>query len=266
MDTTVIIVSYKSEHLIEKNLQIFDEKTKIIIIDNSQNIDLKNNIENKFKNVKVVLNLNKGFGQAANLGAKLANTRYILFCSPDNYIEKNTINNLENISSGLSYKFGALILTEKNNFISERTMINSACGAPCFFIKRETFFSISGFDENFFLYYEDTDFIKRLLKEKNKIYKVTERYSSQGGSHNNLYNYPIEINRNWHFMWSTFYYKRKHWGYVYSLIATFPHFMKSLIKMVIYFRIQKKKEIYFARFSGLFNSYILKESWYRPRI
>ena len=29
MDTTVIIVSYKSDHLIEKNIAIFDKKTKI---------------------------------------------------------------------------------------------------------------------------------------------------------------------------------------------------------------------------------------------
>ena len=44
MDTTVIIVSYKSDHLIEKNIAIFDKETKIIIIDNSQNKNLKRDI------------------------------------------------------------------------------------------------------------------------------------------------------------------------------------------------------------------------------
>ena len=82
MDTTVIIVSYKSDHLIEKNIEIFDKKTQIIIIDNSQNKNLKRDIENNYENVTVILNLNKGFGQAANLGAKLAKTKYVFFCSP----------------------------------------------------------------------------------------------------------------------------------------------------------------------------------------
>ena len=37
MDTTVIIVTYKSDHLIEENIEIFNKETKIIIIDNSYN-------------------------------------------------------------------------------------------------------------------------------------------------------------------------------------------------------------------------------------
>ena len=95
MDTTVIIVSYKSAHLIEKNIKKFDKETKIIIVENSNNNNFKKDIENNFKNVKVILNRNSGFGQAANLGANLVKTKYIFFCSPDNYVEKNAINELE---------------------------------------------------------------------------------------------------------------------------------------------------------------------------
>ena len=49
MKTTVVIVSYKSDHLIEKNIEKFDNQTRIIVIDNSQNINLKNNLEHKYK-------------------------------------------------------------------------------------------------------------------------------------------------------------------------------------------------------------------------
>ena len=79
MNTTVIIVTYKSEKIIEKNLNELDLNCKIIIIDNSYNKNFKSYIEEKYKNVKVILNDNKGFGQAANLGANLANTEYIFF-------------------------------------------------------------------------------------------------------------------------------------------------------------------------------------------
>ena len=58
MNTTVVMVSFKSEHLIEQNIKRYDENTKILIIENSQNLSLKNEIEKKYKNVEVVLNKN----------------------------------------------------------------------------------------------------------------------------------------------------------------------------------------------------------------
>ena len=60
------------------------------------------------------MNKNSGFGQAANLGAKLTKTKNIFFCSPDNFSEKNTINKLENLSKELKDKFGILILSDEN--------------------------------------------------------------------------------------------------------------------------------------------------------
>ena len=266
MDTTVIIVTYKSDHLIEENIEIFNKETKIIIIDNSYNEVLKKNIENKFKNVRVVLNHNKGFGQAANLGAQLADTKYVFFCSPDNYVEKDAVNNLEDVSQDLNDKFGILILSEKNDIILENTRVDDSIGISCFFIHTKKFFLMNGFDENFFLYYEDRDLVKRFLDKKYTIYKVPIKFSGLFGSHNKIYSYPIEINRNWHLMWSMFYYKKKHWGYLYSLFTTLPFLIRSLIKVVIYFKKQKKREIYLARFKGLYNSYKLNKSWYRPEI
>ena len=79
MNTTVVIVSYKSEHLIEQNIESYDENTKIIIIENSQSHSLKNHIEKKYKNVDVILNENSGFGQAKNLGAKLTKLKIFFF-------------------------------------------------------------------------------------------------------------------------------------------------------------------------------------------
>ena len=103
MNTTVVIVSFKSEHLIKENIEHFDYKTPIIIIDNSNNVNLKKTIEGKYNNVKVLLNNNSGFGQAANLGASLATTKYIFFCSPDNYAEQGAIYNLEHICKNFKW-------------------------------------------------------------------------------------------------------------------------------------------------------------------
>ena len=89
MKITIVIVAYKSENLIYKNLINYPQDIKIIIVENSMNSKMKKEIETKYKNTEVILNQNKGFGQAANLGANLSNTEYVLFCSPDNLLEKN---------------------------------------------------------------------------------------------------------------------------------------------------------------------------------
>ena len=266
MDTTVIIVSYKSNHLIEKNIEIFDKKTKIIIIDNSQDENLKKDIEKKHENVSVILNLNKGFGQAANLGAKLANTKYVFFCSPDNYVEKNATHELKKICKELKDDFGILILSEEKEIISKIIKIEKPSGALCFFIQREIFLEMSGFDENFFLFYEDHDLLKRFLDKNHSIFKIPVKYTNLLGSHNKIYDYPIEINRNWHYMWSMFYYKKKHWGYLYSLFTTLPILIRSLTRVMIYLKKPEKRDIYLARIKGLYNSYRLKKPWYRPKI
>ena len=266
MNTTVVIVSFKSEHLIKKNIEHFDYNTPIIIVDNSYNVNLKKTIEDKYNNVKVLLNNNCGFGQAANLGASLATTKYIFFCSPDNFVEQGAIYNLEHTCKDFNDEFGLLVLTDKKKIIKEIKKIYTPCGISCFFIKKKTFFDLKGFDENFFLYYEDTDLIKRFLDKKHNIYQVPINYSNFFGSHNKLFSTTIEINRNWHYMWSKFYYRRKHFGYLYALISTLPYFLRSLLKVIININKIEKKNKYLARLGGLYNSYILKKSWYRPKI
>ena len=266
MDISVVIVSYKSEHLIIKNIEKFNKNTQIFVIENAEDEGLKIQIENKFRNVKVILNKNKGFGQAANLGAKLSKAKYIFFCSPDNIISNNCFQKLEEILYELNDKFSLLILSKQEDCVDKIRKIEEVEGISCFLIKKEIFFKISGFDENFFLYYEDIDLVKRLLDNNKNIYKIPVKYHSEGGSHSKQYNYPIELNRNWHYMWSKFYYSKKHKGYFFSLILTLPFFLRSFFKMIYYFNNIEKRNIYYARFSGLLNSYRLKKSWYRPNL
>ncbi len=266
MNITVVIVAYKSEHLIFKNLTNYPSDMSIILIDNSMNANMKDEIENKYKNIKVILNKNSGFGHAANIGANLVNTKYILFCSPDNIIENNFFNKLNNSKKKLNDNFDMLILSNKENLILENKKVKNIEGISCFLIKKKTFLDLSGFDENFFLYYEDTDFLKRFLKKKYIAYKVPIYYTTCGGSHDKRFNFPIEVNRNWHYMWSKFYFEKKHNGYIYSFLKTLPYFIRSIVKVMIHYNNYEKRKVYYARASGLFNSFLLKKSWYRPNI
>ena len=85
---TVIIVSFNSSKKIEKCLSGIDTRYKKIVIENTKDLNLKKKIERKFNNSKVILNSNKGFGAANNLGVKIAKTKYVLITSPDVILKK----------------------------------------------------------------------------------------------------------------------------------------------------------------------------------
>ena len=132
------------------------------------------------------------------------------------------------------------------------------------------FKEIGFFDENFFIYLEEIDLCKRVKQKNKKIYldkKVIVNHIG-GSSHNELINFEMELSRNWHWMWSTFYFNKKHFGYTYALLSVSKKFFSSIFKFTFYslFFNKEKKEIYKQRFLGLFNSIIGKKSWYRPNV
>ena len=52
---TVVIVTLKSQHIIDQCIQSIDSDISIIIIENSNNEHFKSYIENKYKNVSCIL-------------------------------------------------------------------------------------------------------------------------------------------------------------------------------------------------------------------
>ena len=126
------------------------------------------------------------------------------------------------------------------------------------------------FDENFFLYFEEIDLCKRVKKKGGKIYldpSIKVRHTG-AGSVNKISNIKLEKNRNWHWMWSTFYFHKKHQGFLFGLLKILPKFISAFIKFIIYSILinKKKRDIYYCRLSGIFNSILGKRSWYRPSL
>ena len=53
--------------------------------------------------------------------------------------------------------------------------------------------------------------------------------------------------RNWHYMWSSFYFYKKNYGYLYALKKMFVKFIRSLMKVIFFsltFQNQKKNKIF----------------------
>ena len=107
-------------------------------------------------------------------------------------------------------------------------------------------------------------------KNKGKIYLDKQIYIKHDGasSVNKENKLDLEKTRNWHWMWSTFYYQKKYKGFLLALIIISPKLFSAIFKTLFYFIIinNKKREIYFCRLSGLLNSIIGKKAWYRPSI
>ena len=280
MSLTIIIVTFKSEKLIEKCLSTINKKHPIILIENSNNKIFKKKIEKKFSNVKCYLTgTNLCFGKANNIGLKLARTKYVLLLNPDTFLYKDTIKIL--LDSAKKIKDFALLAPIINNnkdlnygyFEIKKNKINKNFiqvdyikGFAMFFNKKK-FNKIKFFDENIFIYLEEIDLCRRILLENEKIYVVKNaKIKHLGGqSHDINFNLNMEISRNWHWMWSNFYYYKKHFGIFLAYKNTLPLFFKSFVKIFFYLFLSKEKFLVNrARFLGLFNAYMGKGSFFRP--
>jgi len=277
-ELTVIITTFQSESKIDSCLNSINSSIKVIVVENSSNQKFKNYIERKYTNVECVLtNQNLGYGKANNIGLKKAKTKYCLVLNPDTIIEKNAIENFfSRVKKNEDFSIiGPLQL--KNEFSKKNAFDDSFALQEvdqvegfAMFLNMKNFLDTNFFDENFFLYLEEIDLCKRVKKNNGKILvdPNIKIFHFAGESVNKNFSHQVELTRNWHWMWSLFYYNKKHYNYFYALILVFPNFFSALFKSFFFKYVfkNKKSEIYASRLSGLFNSIIGKPSWHRPKI
>ncbi len=95
---TLVFLSYHSAHHIKRIVKNTDSKYKIIVIENSSDYLLKNEIEKKYSNVHVeVCRENLGFSKGMNLGISLSKTPYVFLNPSDVDISNKVLDSLNNI-------------------------------------------------------------------------------------------------------------------------------------------------------------------------
>ena len=268
-DITIVLISHKSKDLVMTFIKKIYEKFDIIIVDNSYDLNLKKKIKNDYPKVVLELVENKGYGAAINHANNLVKTNYFLISNPDIVgIDEKKINKFIDVAKGLNDKFSSLgpryidadekshIQSDEQLDIAEMKFISGAC----MLFKKETFQILGGFDENFFLYFEESDFCLRANKV-NKNYQINNiKVKHNVGSSVSINNYrekkELEKLRNWHFIWSKFYYYKKNYGLVYSLIYFIPTLIRVIFRIILYtlIRNNEKREKYLIRFNGLLSS------------
>tara|TARA_B110000238_G_scaffold13242_1_gene12932 strand:+ start:1093 stop:1956 length:864 start_codon:yes stop_codon:yes gene_type:complete len=277
---TFIIVTFKSDHIINECIESLPKDSNIIIIENSNNPELKKKLEAKYSKINVIVQENSGMGSANNKGIKLCKTDYAFIINPDVKFYENTMQELISLSSRHSDYSILAPISDKTQYpnykIKEKKIRNDdpdfldvdSVDGYAMLINKNKFNDNVFFDEKFFLYLENDDLCLRKKKENNKIYiaKKAKIHHLGGKSHSMVHDKEIEFSRNWHWMWSKFYFNKKHYGYLKALIISLPILITSMIKFFYYFATHNKfkKKIYIMRFLGLFNSMIGRKSWYRP--
>ena len=179
---SIIIVNYNGKQLLEKCLESLFKveyvNFEVIVVDNNS---ADNTIEFVTKNYPSViiakLNSNKGFAEPNNIAAKITKGKYLLFLNNDTIVTPDFISEMikvmENdktigicqslllkpdgsIDSGGDFidKLGVVYNSKTKS--SEIREISSARGASMI-IHKKIFEKLGGFDEKFFLSFEDVD-------------------------------------------------------------------------------------------------------------
>ena len=272
-ELTVVIVTFKSEGKILDCLNSIGDQASIIVVENSQNIDFKNNLEKKFSNLKCILTgENLGYAAANNIGLKKVKTKYALILNPDTILDKNAISRF--LKSIKKIKDFWLMGPANHQMVQlefgdkEQIEVDNLKGFAIFINLKK--FNNEYFDDQFFLYFEEIDLCKRVKKKNGKIYldrliKIDHQGMNSVNSQNK---FELEKNRNWHWMWSTFYFHKKYKGFFLALIIVFPKLFSAFVKTLIYSLLfnKNKRDIYFCRLSGIVNSIVGNKSWYRPSL
>ena len=282
---SVIIVSFKSEYVIHQCINSIDEQIEIIVVENSNNEKLKFDLEKKYKNVRCILSsTNIGMGAGNNLGIKEVNKDYAFILNPDVILEKGALEEIIKISTNIE-SFGIIApISSKNDYPNYKFdnknefnpinpfQVKSVDGyAMLLNLKRlKEIKDFEFFDENFFLYLENDDICKRIKMNNENIYVVPQsKITHLGGKAvDPKYEYEIELLRNWHWMWSKFYFNKKHFGILFAFFKVFGSFVSAIFKIFFYSLTfnKYKKKIYQMRLSGLFNSILGRSSFYRPNL
>ena len=278
-EITFVIVSYKSKKVIFNCINSLPKFSKIIVIENSFDEELKRELEAKYDNIEVMLNENLGMGASNNIGLRKSNTKFAFILNPDVVFEDNTFSNLiENIKDIDDFSILSPINENdllpnfeiKGNYlnINKNILEVDVIDGFSMLINKSKFENQNYFDENFFLYLENTDLCLRQRKKKEKIYIIKNSKIKHLGSYTTKQDlsYNLEYLRNWHWMWSKFYFNKKHYGFLTAIIKTFHNLISAFLKFIFYSILfnNHKKKIYKMRLLGLLNSIIGNKSVLRP--
>jgi GT2 family glycosyltransferase len=227
---SILVLNYNGKHLLKPCLDsVFEQKFtdyELIVVDNNSSDGSAAYIKENFPKAKLVKNAeNFGFARGNNRGIEVCRGEWIFFLNNDTTLAKDCLEflfkHIEN-REAKQLVFMPLMLKAdfpeqidsagdelypwgyagkyKNAFANFREIALACCGAAVF--NRELLRKLNGFDDDFFLYYEDVDLSLRARHSGAEIWlvpqaKVLHKGSATVGKRSSQRLYYIERNRFW---------------------------------------------------------------------
>jgi len=234
-DLSIIIVCYKGWGRLNKCLESLSYfsgkiiKIEVIVVDNNSSDETIHEIEERFSKFRFIKNeINGGFANGCNLGAKNASGEFLLFLNPDTVASESEIEKLLNIARQ-NPEFGIVSCRQENEkgkysisygqfpslfnltgfqraILGNRSLAGGSripdngrqtphisypdwVSGSVILILCETFKKQDGFDEDFWMYFEDIDLCRRVRNINCEIAfcgSITIEHNHGGSSRINL--------------------------------------------------------------------------------
>jgi len=284
---TVVIVTYHSGKTIPYTLDALKETYEsgladILVVDNASADGTADLVGSTYPWVTLVNSGgNIGFGRGCNLGFQYIKTSYLMFLNPDAVISLKAIQTLLDFmdkktkvgicgpaiieQDGRIQTMGALPNPWKNlanplfnKWISKNqryiypgdspSPTEWICGA-CMFLRKEVFENVGGFDPRFFLYFEETDLILRIIQAGWDAWivgeAICEHVNAASAKETNARMIGDTISE--HFFRSRFYYMIKHFGWFSAISSEIGEIIFMALRTIIDLARGKKYKLFFNR-------------------
>lgn len=243
MKVSIIIVHWNTPEVLKaQSLKLkAKENIEIILTDNNsteENVRTLKSYRLQDSGYRIIYNdKNLGFAKACNQGAKLAKSEWLLFLNPDTHltsanvlelVSKTEERNLDAASLkpssnnytkplptpfSLLVEFSPLQRLIPLNIFKQKTLFGGGL-----LIKKGALDKLKGWDERFFLWFEDSDLTRRLLDNGYKIGWIDVPHTHIGGT---SFKKLPDSKRKEIFFTSMTIYARKHFGFFGKLVVKF---------------------------------------------
>jgi N-acetylglucosaminyl-diphospho-decaprenol L-rhamnosyltransferase len=187
-DITVVVVTFNSAHCLPDLATGLAGYRHVIVVDNASQDDCVQAAAQYLPQARVIVNdANRGFGAANNRGLAEVTTRYALLLNPDCQLDAAGATAL--LATAVRFAGAALVVpqivapdgrpevnyrwssahwTSRGPGAEAVCSVGFACGAA-WLLNMAVMRDVGGFDEAFFLYYEDDDLCHRIVARGHMI-------------------------------------------------------------------------------------------------
>ena len=278
---SIIIVNYKSWVSLDDCLiSITSQKTnltEIIIIDNNSNDGQISLFKKKYNKCTWIINKkNIGFSKACNQGAKASKYDYYIFLNPDTILEPNNLtmlrkninvhpNSIISISqkdskgskkfpygkflsiktfNGIMRFLVRLLSLENRKKDNNKPLLRPDWVSGSFLsISRKNFNRLGGWDEDYWMYYEDMDMCKRAKNIGMEIILINSIICTHHHGKSSRVNLKTIVKTKTQLIKSGFIFIEKHYSGAYQKILKFLYLSSRMIEYTLLSPFSKQKRL-----------------------